>query len=311
MKKILYTVVTFVLFLFLLMQPIEAVTAAKSGLLLWFNVIIPNLLPFIILSNVIILLNVTRYFTFFLSPLFCRLLKIPKAGCYAILLGFLCGYPIGAKVCSDLVKENQISKEDGQYLLCFCNNVSPAFVLNYILQESFHSHYSAIPVFILLYLPPILCALLCRPLIRRKKDSPHHDLSGFPSIGHPVDFTLFDEAIMNGFESIAKLGGYIILFSILAKLILHITLPCFLPHCILVGLTEITNGIVCIMQSSLTLGQKYIAVLAVTSFGGLSSVAQTQSMLKGSGLALAPYFLSKLFCMFVTTILSLLYVSAL
>ena len=39
---------------------------------------------------------------------------------------------MGAKVTADLVREQHISKEEGTYLLGFCNNVSPSFFINYI-----------------------------------------------------------------------------------------------------------------------------------------------------------------------------------
>ncbi len=48
---------------------------------------------------------------------------------------------------------------------------------------------------------------------------------------------------MDGLENILKLGGYLILFSMLAKLLLLLIGSLPLCSCVAVGLLEITNGI--------------------------------------------------------------------
>lgn len=302
MKKRILLILSFVLLLFLFLQPSEAVSAAKNGLLLWFNVIIPNLFPFIILSNLIILLHATNVLTFFISPLFEKTLGIHKSGSYAILLGFLCGYPMGAKVCADLVKERQLSQTEGQYLLLFCNNVSPVFILNYIIHESLKNTVSLLPVFVILYLSPILVALLFNPWYRKKAKDTKIVLQAENQKNQKIDFDIVDKAITNAFESITKLGGYIILFAILSRCIYLLPFPSFFPKSFFVGLTEITYGISMISQSNLSKTLQLLCILTATSFGGLSSIAQTQSMIKDSGLSILLYTGAKLITMLLTYI---------
>ena len=120
------------LLFFLLFHPKEALTGVKNGLGLWLNIMIPTLLPFLILTGALLktgnirkLLKPSAFFwkTFFgLSP----------AGAYVLILGLLCGYPMGAKLAHDLYIDQQISRREGEYLLTFSCNASPAFIISYL-----------------------------------------------------------------------------------------------------------------------------------------------------------------------------------
>lgn len=304
MKKIIYSLVILCILLFIFLCPTESVSAAKGGLLLWFNVIIPNLLPFIILSNLIISLNAASYITFLVAPLLKFLLGISKDGSYAVITGFLCGYPMGAKVTADLVTNKQISKTEGTFLLGFCNNVSPVFIINYIINETFQSSLLLKPVLIILYSSPVICAFILRFIFRKHSFSGNNNFA-ISSSNTPVEFKLIDNAIMNGFETITKLGGYIILFALLSQMLIHIPIHNIFIKYWIICLTEITNGISVVSSSALSFSHQFIIVLSSVSFGGMSCVAQTQSMIKSSGLPIGHYILSKVLNMAITLILSL------
>lgn len=306
MKKTIYSLVILSIFLFIFLYPSESVGATKGGLLLWFNVIIPNLLPFIILSNLIIALNVASYITFIFAPVLKFLLGISKDGSYAVITGFLFGYPMGAKVTADLVLNKKISTAEGSYLLSFCNNVSPIFIINYIINETFQSTTLLKPIFFILYLSPILCALLLKPFFHKHSFSLTNNCS-LSETNITVDFKLIDNAIMNGFETITKLGGYIILFALISQMLIHIPLHNTFIKYWIISLTEITNGVSIVSTSSLSFSKKFIIVLSSVSFGGLSCVAQTQSMIKNSGLPISKYIFSKLINMTITIILCMIY----
>lgn len=308
MKKTFYSLIILSLLLFLFIFPVESVRAAKGGLLLWFNVIIPNLLPFIILSNLIIALNAASYITFLFAPIFRLLFGISKDGSYAVITGFLCGYPMGAKVTADLVANKKISNKEGTFLLSFCNNVSPVFIINYIVNETFQSTSLLKPVFVILYLSPVICATLLRIFYHRHSFEKERNFTLYPCNTN-VDFRFIDAAIMNGFETITKLGGYIILFAILSQMLIYIPIHNSFVKYGIISLTEITNGISVVASSTLSFQKKFILVLSSVSFGGISCVAQTQSMIKSSGLSIRHYTISKVLNMGVTAILCILYLT--
>ena len=97
---------------------------------------------------------------------------------------------------------------------------------------------------------------------------------------------------MNGFETITRLGGYILLFSILGAVVGHFCPAQTEGKYIFLGITELTTGLHQLALSSLSYGKKYLYAMAMTSFGGLCILAQTKSVLKGQ-LSILPYFTAK------------------
>ena len=290
MKKILYCLVIFILLAFLLADPAHAVDASKAGLMLWFHTLVPTLLPFLILSNLLIAADGVAYLTRFLYPAIHRVFGCSRNGCFCMAAGLLCGYPIGAKIAGDLVREKLITREEGNYLLSFCNNASPAFLIGYCLTDSLRRPDLLVPTLVIVYGVPLLLAVFLR------KGRSFSDLSAEKKTsGSQINFKIVDVCMMNGLESILKLGCYIILFSMLARLL--IWLPC--PSSCLtygsVGFMEMTNGIALVTADpSLPILQKYLFILGFLSFGGLSGAAQTESMILDSGLSFLTYLKAKL-----------------
>lgn len=206
----------------------------------------------------------------------------------------LCGYPMGAKICADLVSNNKISQKEGQYLLLFTNNVSPMFVISYINSSALKNKTMDLSILAAIYLAPIILSLVFNKRFRDTSKT-IHDLSlKTSSVSKTFDFKMLDQGIMDGFETVTKLGGYIILFSIISSFIQEKTEINLLVKSVLLGLVEITTGIDYIGSSTLPYYLKAFIICMITSFGGLSSLAQTNSMIKEAGLSIKPYFFSKI-----------------
>ena len=120
------------LLLFLLLHPAESLLAAREGLTLWLNVMLPTLLPFLILTGILLKTGNLRKLLNPAAPLARKLLGLSPAGTYVLILGLFCGYPMGAKLSHDLYINHQISRREGEYLLSFSCNASPAFILSYM-----------------------------------------------------------------------------------------------------------------------------------------------------------------------------------
>lgn len=224
MKKILFLLPIIGLLLLLFTRPDVIASGCSLGLTLWYTAVLPSLLPFMILSGLLIRTGLFRYLNSVYAPFLGRLFSISDEGCYAVLLGFLCGFPMGAKVIADLVQEGRISPEEGSYLLGFCNNVSPAFFLNYVCLQKLG--YSSVPwkLVFLFYAIPLAYGLFTRPFYHfachpgMKKQAPLHRL----------DFPMLDACMMDGFSSIIIpyrllwcIIVYYLLFSLLQNSIIE------------------------------------------------------------------------------------------
>ena len=279
--------------------PMETFHGATNGLLLWFQTLLPTLLPFMILSNLLIRTNCVFYISRAIRPLMQTLFHVSNDACYAVLIGFLCGYPMGAKVIADLHTSGRISRTEGQYLLSFCNNTSPMFIISYVVMQTFNDSRLVLVTLLILFTSPIICSFIFRK---------YYDISSVSAYSSNIkndiffDFQLFDDAIMNGFETITKVGGYMILFSII------FTLGEKLPITFALPLLEISNGIPLITKLSSKFTMVYPFILGLTSFGGLCAVAQTNSMIQNTGLRIYPYIIQKLITALVTSLFAFIYV---
>ena len=122
--------VTFLLFtVCLIIFSKSNIMAVKNGLTLWINNIIPSLFPFFIAVELLNHTNIPRIigncFQKIMKPIF----HVPGIGAYALFMGIISGYPVGAKIITDLCNKNLCTKEEGERLLTFTNNSGPLFII--------------------------------------------------------------------------------------------------------------------------------------------------------------------------------------
>lgn len=306
MKQLLSGLPVLVLFLAMLFSPKAVFDGAESGLLLWFQVVFPTLFPFMLVSGLMLsgggLVVISRIF----GRLFSTLFATSPNGSFAVIAGFLCGYPMGAKVSADLVRSGRISRDEGAYLLSFCNNTSPIFIMNFIVWKTFDREELMIPtLLILIGVPAFLSLFFRRFYLKGRKKFP--DLSDKKKNNVKLlNFEMLDSCLADSFESIVKVGLYIIFFSIL------IALPGKLSagHPLLAGILpalEMTNGILMIHKAAPDLTVSYPLILGLTSFGGFCSAAQTKCMLKAASLPILPYIIQKLTAAAAASLLGIVY----
>lgn len=305
MKKKIILLSVILLLLFLLCYPTEALAAARNGLKLWLETLLPTLLPFMILTGILVH---TDWITKILqptAPFFKAVFGLSPGGAYVFLLGLLTGYPMGAKLTADLYYAGKISRQEAEYLLTFCNNPSPAFLITYVghicLEGKLHIGF----LVGILFLSDMICMCFFRFTVYRKNSllsfcAPKTSEQEYTSAG------LLDFVIMNSFETMAKLGGYILMFSILSAAISHFW---YLPaqgKYILLGLIEVTTGLHGLLLSGFSYSLRVLLALCMSAFGGFCIMAQTKSVL-GKELSLHPYASAKCMNAAVTAVLILIF----
>lgn len=304
MKRTLSLLLFSGILVFLIFFPQQSLSYAKTGLMLWFYTLLPSMLPFIILSNFFIQTNALDKLLAAPKKIWHSVFGLSPNGTYALFMGIFCGYPMGAKITADLYREQRISYQEACYLLSFSNHPGPSFLSAYLCVSIFKRPDLIFPTYLIIYTSSFLCSLFFRfqgapgitsnTICSNKKET-----SCAPSLGE-----LLDVSIMNGFQSITKLGGYIILFSIIQGILKQMLLPVGPVKYLILGLTEITTGTAALSESTLPFTTCYPLALAFTSFGGLCVTAQTKSMLAGTNLPFKSYLKGKLCCALCTLILA-------
>lgn len=265
---------------------------AKTGLLLWFHTVLPALLPFMILSTFMVKENITGVVSRVAAPIFCRLFGVSRAGCYPVAIGFLSGYPVGARTVAQVYGQGMITREEAQYILSFCNNASPMFMLEYIGLECMNLRVPA-QLCALLYLSAWLNALWTR--IGNRYHFRDREEKAEIGISHRRGnwIASLDESILDAFVVIAKVGGYMLLFSILALWMENVLPVGDVIKYIGIGVLEITTGGALFARLTMAEWLRGGIFLGLCAFGGLSSVAQSASVLSDTDLSVKRYVLAK------------------
>ena len=297
--QLLFTALALYLVVLLLRYPALSLEYASTGLMLWLKKMVPTLLPFMILSGIMIRMNLTEGFVRLLHPLLHGLFGTSRNGSYTIVMGFLCGFPMGARIVGELYGSGRLSREEGARLLYFCNNIGPVYFLSYVIP-ALAIRRPFLPLLIMYGGPLLYGFLLCRivPLLRSlwplSKSAPAaaavSAAEAFSAKRTPDPLPLpaaLDSAVASGLIGIARLGGYMVFFNLLNIVFVpfvHVdrtVLQIF--RCLL----EITSGIDCSGQSLV------YPILVLLPFGGLSCIAQTYSMICHTDLSVRRYVFHK------------------
>lgn len=288
MKKSILPAVPILCLIVMLSFPALSFTGAKNGLLLWFNVVLPTLMPFMLCSSLIVAWGGVSVLTRPFAPLL-TLLGLSEHGSYAFLTGLLCGYPMGAKTTADFIRMGKLDLREGKRLLAISSFPSPMFLAGYV-RSLLPAGVSFAAAAAAIYLPIPIMALLSAAVYR--KTIPGHASSDRSQTCESASPS-FEASLMNVLETMVKIGGYIMLFSILL-LFINFFLPkniTFVP--VFLGFIEMTTGIEEI-SGRLSGSGAAAAILSSAAFGGLSGAAQTGTVIKNAGLSIRHYILWKL-----------------
>ncbi len=290
--QLLFTALSLYLIFLMLRYPALSLEYASTGLTLWFTKMVPTLLPFMILSGIMIRMNLTERFVGLLHPLLHRIYGTSRNGSYTIIMGFLCGFPMGARIVGELYEQHKLSREESALLLSFCNNIGPIYFLSYVIP-TLGINRPGRP-FLLMYGIPLLYGFLLmriRPWMTRKVSScENHPEARSLQARQPGSCSLLaaiDASVLSGLIGIARLGGYMVFFNLLNIVFQpfqHVNTNILnIYRCLL----EITSGIDCSGRSI------NFAILILLPFGGFSCIAQTYSMIRQTDLSLRPYVYHK------------------
>lgn len=302
--------------------PKETLAAAKEGLGLWLNGVLPSLLPFIVGVNVLSSLGVVNFAGTLLEPIMQPLFRVPGSGGFALVTGLLSGYPLGAKVTAGLRADGTLNEYETQRLASFTNNSGPLFIIGVVGAGMFGSPLAGYYIYAVHLLSALICGLIFRNYKRRAEPQTRVRGTGknllrraYASMqearrkSHGGFGQVLSAAVVNAMETLLMVGGFVILFSVIVNTIdllgvfslLERLLSPFahrvdtgtLTRGILSGLIEVTNGAKTLSVSGAS-REAVAAAAFVISWGGLSIHAQAVSFLGKTDIKLTPYFIAKL-----------------
>ena len=291
----------------LVVFPKDSVDAAASGVRLCFNVIIPSLFPFFVLSTLIVQLGIARYAGRALERVMRPLFNVGGACSAAIVLGFIGGYPVGAKTVITLYENGSCSKPEAERLLSFCNNSGPAFIFGVVGAGVFSSSAVGLMLYLVHTLASLMVGVVFRFWGRSGEKKSAYRLPEAP----PGRFTpAFTDSVRSSFQTTLNICGFVIFFTVIIRLLI---LSGFLPMVatalgavlspfgfdkawaerLLTGFIELTSGVSSLAGASGEFSRSMALAAFMLGWAGLSIHCQVLSFIGDSGLSVRTYIYGK------------------
>jgi len=303
--------------------PQEAVSASIRGLDMWLQIVFPSLLPFFIVSEMLIGFGVVKFIGILLEPFMRPLFRVPGVGGFALAMGMASGYPAGAKLTARLRQEGQITKTEAERLVSFTNSSNPLFIFGAVAVGFFNNAKLGIILAMAHYLGNLTVGLIMRfyghkgskqkPV--KKQVTIRAALSALHKTrimdNRPIG-KLLGDAVMSSVQTLLMIGGFIILFSVVNKLLFHLHITAFfaeafeivllvfhLPEDLSIpfisGLFEITLGSQLISKiQEATLMEQAIITSLILGFCGFSVQAQVASIIAQTDINFKPFFFARI-----------------
>ena len=292
----------------LLLFPTQAVEAARDGVSISINVILPSLFPFFVLSTLCVELGLVRTLGKLLRPVMRPLFRVSGSCAGAFLLGIVGGYPVGARTAIELYRKNQCSRTEAERMLSFCNNSGPAFILGVVGAGVFSSSSAGLWLYGAHVAASILVGLLFR-FYRRKEAPVSAALQEVRTETHFAD--AFTGSVRQALTATLSICGFVIFFTVLIRLLFLTDLLPKLAYALtvllgrfglrqswaeslLTGAIEMTSGVWSLRDMAGAMGDKLCMAAFILGWAGLSVHCQVLSFIGSSGLSTRTYFFGKL-----------------
>lgn len=309
LKKIIIPTCIYTFTIFLILFSSDNLLAAKNGILLWATSVVPSLLPFFIATELLNYTNIINILGKLLNKFMRPIFNVPGEGSFALIMGIISGYPIGAKIISNLKSQGICTEEECERLLAFTNNSGPLFIIGTVGISLFSSSTIGFKLFISHLLACLTVGFLFRWW---KSNSISRNTTNIKQYNMPLNFgnlgEIISNSIQNAIHSVIIIGGFVVLFSVIVSMLnnsqilkilcIFITpiltllkIPLGYGASIITGLIEVTNGI---QLASLEATSISIIICSfLLGFGGISVLLQVLSITSKAKISIKPYIIGK------------------
>ncbi|MDE6364822.1 MAG: hypothetical protein K2O40_12205 [Lachnospiraceae bacterium] len=295
------TLAYLLLILIILSRPDATFQYAYEGLYQWAAKMVPTLFPFMMISSIMVYSGADLELGSMLSRVLKKIYKYSSSGLYAIFMGFFCGFPMGAKVVSDLYGTQKISKSEANTLLAFCNNIGPAYFMGIIIPILHECGYqNTLPFVFGMYGIPAVYGIVMGFLHTNTHSS--NEIQPRSAQSQNSLAVTLKKSCMDNTQALIILGGYIT-FTNAFRIFLDFMPLSHNSKNVLSSFLEIIGGVQAIYTTTLFPAQKVFWIMTALCFGGVSCILQTSSFLEKSSLSLGHYLKHKV----LITLLSSIY----
>lgn len=287
--------------------------------MLWANNVIPSLFPFFIATELLGFTNIIPKIGKLLNPIMRPIFNVPGCGAYAMLMGIISGYPIGAKIVTNFRENGMCSKEECERLLAFTNNSGPLFIIGTVGISLFYNSLIGVLLFITHFLACLTVGFIFR-FWKNSKSNKTQGISSYHSSAYnskSVSFSnlgeVLSKAISSATNTILMIGGFVVLFSVVLSILENSNFINIISSALepifnifginnsgfisgfISGIIELTNGVQKIsVIPCKEISTNILLCSALLGFGGISILLQVFSIISKTDISIKPYIIGKI-----------------
>ena len=287
-----------------------------NALSVWAVNVLPTLLPFFILTRLIVNLSGTKPNK--MDKLFKKIYHTNNsAGVY--FLSVLSGYPMGAKLICNMHEMGRINNLDAKRMMSFCSVSGPMFIIGTVGVGFLVSFKAGLVILI----ANILASLL-NGLIYRGKSVKEVEFNYSPQ---KKNENLLYDCVYDAMISVLMVGAFIVLSFLIIEILINLkiltTFSAFFANIfkldnevvmsILKGTIEITRGTLDLGKCGISLRAKTIIASGLVGFGGISVLLQSMGFLSKLNIPIKTMLLQKvtqaILCVVISIPLAIIFIN--
>lgn len=325
LRQLFLPAVAVIITLSIIRFPDVAFDAALQGLNVWFNIVLPALLPFFIGSQLLMGLGVVHFMGVLLEPIMRPLFNVPGAGSFVMAMGLASGYPVGAMLTGKMVKKNLCNSWEAERLVSFSNTADPLFMVGAVAVGMLKDVRLGAIIALAHYISALALGVIMRFYARNRESSPAagaqriregiilrgtRELLRARQEDHRPFGELLGDCIKDSVSSMLLILGFIVLFSVIIRIItvagfvgafsplIEAVIGFFnidkgFSPAIISGFFEITLGAQLASEVSGNIVQKMVIISTIIAWSGLSVHFQVMSMVSDTNIKIAPYIIAR------------------
>lgn len=298
--------------------PQEVLSSAGGGLALWWRFVLPALLPFFILSELLMAAGFVHFLGVLLESFMRPVFRLPGKAAFVVAMGYTSGFPMGAVLTARLRQSGEITRVEGERLLAFTNNPSPGFMFGAVASGMLGKPALGIILSGSIYLANLLVGFMFRfyrvtPSLGHSSPPPSfkrawREMKDAQAKDNRPIGQILNDAIKQSITTVLMVAGFMAFFSVILRLlnIWHVTtflaalihsvvseIPIPILLAFFNGLFEMTIGCQGTIQAVTELNQQVALLALLMGWSGLSVFAQVAGFISETDLRFLPFVLAR------------------
>ncbi|GGA40123.1 nucleoside recognition domain-containing protein [Paenibacillus physcomitrellae] len=299
-------------------DPGKAFDATLQGLTVWWHIVFPALLPFLVLSEMMIAYGLVHGLGTLFDPLTRKLFRFPGESGFLLPLGLIAGFPVAAESAARLYGQQKLTAGQAARLSAAVHFCNPMLIVVVIGTGFMHTPALGL-LLAAIHIVAGLAAGITIGWLRRPQDSdspapaskvkPAKSAAGSKDslirqvirstvMARRIDGRSFGrllgDTVTVSVQTLLSVGGYMLIFALVIQVISRV-LPKGFPDYIVPALLEVHLGSFRLAESGFSSPALQAALLgAGLGWGGLCSYFQVRAVLKPAGIHSKGFLLTRL-----------------